>query len=127
MKIPLVRKATGNHLVISNSLEKLRALFLLSHTLQIKYATELYENTIGEEGNGKPPRQIQFPRKTQSPFSAFSYARNRVCNPVYSVSESIVSQGVYTKSSAKLSIRSFLASFLFASNLVVLSRDSLWH
>ena len=61
MKILLVRKATGNHLVNSTSLEKLTTLSLVSATLEIEYALEFYENTIGEEGNGKPPREFHFP------------------------------------------------------------------
>ena len=35
MKTPLVWKATGNHLIKSTSLEKLRALSLVSTTLEI--------------------------------------------------------------------------------------------
>ena len=37
---PLVRKATGSHLIKSNSLEKLRALSLVSATLEVEYATQ---------------------------------------------------------------------------------------
>ena len=37
-KAPFVRKATGNHLMNSTSLEKLRALSLVSATLEIEYA-----------------------------------------------------------------------------------------
>ena len=41
------------------------------------------KNTIGEEGNGKPPHKIHFPRnKLKSPVSGFCYARNRVCDAV---------------------------------------------
>ena len=37
-------------------------------------------NAIGEEGSGEPPHKVHFPRKeTQSPFSGFCYAPNRVC------------------------------------------------
>ena len=39
-EMPLVRKPTGNHLMNSTSLEKLRALSLVSATLQIEYATQ---------------------------------------------------------------------------------------
>ena len=39
-KTPLVRKAMGNHLIISTSLEKLRAQSLVSATLEIEYATQ---------------------------------------------------------------------------------------
>ena len=39
-------------------------------------------NNIGEEGNGKPPHKPSFPRKTQSRFSGFCNALNRVCNAV---------------------------------------------
>ena len=41
------------------------------------------KNAIGEEGHWKPPHEFHFPRNTQSPFSGFCYARNRVCNAVY--------------------------------------------
>ena len=41
MKILLVRKATGNHLVESTSLENLRALSLVSAKLEIEYAAVL--------------------------------------------------------------------------------------
>ena len=47
-----MRKATGNHLIKSISLEKLRVLPLISATLEIEYAMKLYGNTIGEESNG---------------------------------------------------------------------------
>ena len=40
LKTPSVRKATGNHLVNSISLEKLRALSLVSAKLEIEYATQ---------------------------------------------------------------------------------------
>ena len=40
-KTPLVRKATGNHLMKSISLEKLRALSLVSATLEIEHAMKL--------------------------------------------------------------------------------------
>ena len=40
MKMPLVRKVTVNHLMKSTSLEKLRALSLVSATLEIEYATQ---------------------------------------------------------------------------------------
>ena len=43
IKAPLVRKATGNHLIKSTSLEKLRVLSLISATLEIEYAMKLYE------------------------------------------------------------------------------------
>ena len=47
MKIILVRKATGNHVIKSNGLEKLRALSQVSATLEIEYATQLtHENTL---------------------------------------------------------------------------------
>ena len=39
-KTPLVRKATGNYLIHSTSLEKLRALSLVSAALEIEYATQ---------------------------------------------------------------------------------------
>ena len=42
-----------------------------------------FKNAIGEEGNGKPPHEFHFPRKTQSPASGFCYARNRVRNAVF--------------------------------------------
>ena len=41
-KTPLVRKATGNHLMKSTSLETLRALFLVSATLEFEHATQVY-------------------------------------------------------------------------------------
>ena len=40
------------------------------------------KNTIGEEGNGKPPAKTHFSSKTQIFASGFCYARNRVCNAV---------------------------------------------
>ena len=36
------------------------------------------QNTIGEEGNGKPPHKIHFPRKNSEP--GFCYPRHRVCD-----------------------------------------------
>ena len=39
-KMPLARKATGNHLMNSTFLEKLRAASLVAATLEIEYATE---------------------------------------------------------------------------------------
>ena len=51
----------------STSLEKLRSLSLVSTTLEIEYAMDFYENTIGEEGNGKPPHEVQFLRKKSEP------------------------------------------------------------
>ena len=39
-KTPLARKATGNHLMNSTFLEKLRAASLVAATLEIEYATE---------------------------------------------------------------------------------------
>ena len=39
-KTPLAKKATGNHLMNSTSLEKLRALSLVAATLEIEYATQ---------------------------------------------------------------------------------------
>ena len=46
-KTPLARKATGNHLMNSISLEKLRALSLVSATLEIKYAAQFtYSYTL---------------------------------------------------------------------------------
>ena len=42
MKTSLVRKATGNHLIKSTSLEKLRALSLVSATREIEYATQFF-------------------------------------------------------------------------------------
>ena len=47
----------------STSLEKLRALSLVSATLEIEYML----NTIGEEDNGKPPHEFHFPRKNLEP------------------------------------------------------------
>ena len=41
-KTPLVSKATGNYLIKSISLDKLRALSLVSATLEIEYALQLY-------------------------------------------------------------------------------------
>ena len=40
IKAPLVRKATGNHLMNSTSLENLRTLSLVSATLEIELATQ---------------------------------------------------------------------------------------
>ena len=40
-KVPLVRMATGNHLMKSTSLDRLRALSLVSATLEIEYATQI--------------------------------------------------------------------------------------
>ena len=37
-------------------------------------------NTIGEEGNGKPPHKIHSRIHAQSPVYDFCYARNRVCD-----------------------------------------------
>ena len=46
-KTPLVRKAMGNHLINSISLEKrLRALPLVSATLEIEYAMQLVRLTL---------------------------------------------------------------------------------
>ena len=39
-KAPLARKATGNHLINSTSLGKLRALYPVSASLEIEYATQ---------------------------------------------------------------------------------------
>ena len=61
IKILLAREATGNHLMNSTSLEKLRALSLV-----LLRSKSSMLNTIGEEGNGKPPHEFNFPRKTQS-------------------------------------------------------------
>ena len=67
-KTPLVvRKATGNHIMNSTYLEKLRALSLVSAKLEIEYALEFYENTIGAECNREPPHKIHFPRKSSEP------------------------------------------------------------
>ena len=41
IKAPLVREATGNHLIQSPFLDKLRALSLFSVTLKIEYATQV--------------------------------------------------------------------------------------
>ena len=41
MKTPLLRKAMGNHLIKSTSLEKLRALSLVSATLKIEYPMQV--------------------------------------------------------------------------------------
>ena len=38
--VPLVRKVSGNQFIKSISLEKLRALFLVSATLEIEHATQ---------------------------------------------------------------------------------------
>ena len=43
---PLVRKATRNHLMNSTSLEKLRALPLVSATLVIEYATQMLHSFV---------------------------------------------------------------------------------
>ena len=40
MKIPLGRNATGNCLIKPTSLEKFRAMYLVSVTLEIEYATQ---------------------------------------------------------------------------------------
>ena len=48
-KMLLVRKATGNHRVNSTSLEKLRALSLVSATLEIEYATHLNGREVGKD------------------------------------------------------------------------------
>ena len=45
-KTPLVRKATGNHLMNSSSQAKLRALPLVSATLEIEYATQVHFNEL---------------------------------------------------------------------------------
>ena len=83
MKILLMRKATGNNLIKSISLMKLRALSLVSATLEIEYGMEFYENTVDEEGNGKQPHKIHFLDETQSPVSGFCYARNLVNDAVF--------------------------------------------
>ena len=67
MKILLVRKATGNHLIKSTSLEKAQSPVSGSATLEIEYAMGFYEATTGEEGNGKPPHKIHFPWKNSEP------------------------------------------------------------
>ena len=41
-KTLLMRKASGNHLMNSTSLEKLRALSLVSATLKMEYATQFF-------------------------------------------------------------------------------------
>ena len=41
-KTPLARKSTGSRLIKSISLEKLRALYLASATLEMEYATQFY-------------------------------------------------------------------------------------
>ena len=45
-KTPLVRKAAGNHLMNSTSLENLRALSLVSAALEIEYATPAGQGSI---------------------------------------------------------------------------------
>ena len=47
MKVPLVRKAKGNHLMNSTSLENLKALSLVSATLDIEYVTSLVRKATG--------------------------------------------------------------------------------
>ena len=48
-KTPLVRKATGNHLIKSTSLVKrLRALFLVSATLEVEYATQIVTKPLSQ-------------------------------------------------------------------------------
>ena len=47
--------------------KKLRALSLVSATLEIEYAMEFYGHNIGEEGNGEPLHKIHFPRKNSEP------------------------------------------------------------
>ena len=47
MKTPLERKATGNHLINSTSLENLKALSLVSATLDIEYVTSLVRKAKG--------------------------------------------------------------------------------
>ena len=51
IKMPLVRKATGNHQMNSTSLKKLRALPLVSATLKIEFVTLLFHLT-GSISNG---------------------------------------------------------------------------
>ena len=41
IKLPLVRKAMGNHLVKSTFLEKLRVLSMVSAKLEIEYVTQV--------------------------------------------------------------------------------------
>ena len=61
IKTQLVRKATRNHLVKSTSIEKTQSPVSGFCYAKIEYAMEFYENTTGEEGNGKPPHKIHFP------------------------------------------------------------------
>ena len=42
MKIPLAKKAMEDHLIVFTSLEKVRALSLVSAKLEIEYATRYY-------------------------------------------------------------------------------------
>ena len=63
-KAPLVRRATGNHLIKSNSLEgtysPISLLLLRSKSRML--------NAIAEENNRKPPHKIHFPRKNSEPY-----------------------------------------------------------
>ena len=42
VKTPLVKMTTGNYIMNSTSLKELRAMSLVSATLEIEYATQLY-------------------------------------------------------------------------------------
>ena len=87
-KIPLGKKATGNHLVKSTSLEKAQSPVSgfcypqnrVCQTLLVRKAlgNHLMESTSLE--------------KAQSPVSGFCYARNRVCNAA--VYKTIQSTGI---------------------------------
>ena len=85
MKAILARKATGNHLIKSTSLEQISEpclWSLVSATLEIEQAIEFHESNIGEKGNGKPSHKVYFLRtniRAVSLVSGFCYARNRVC------------------------------------------------
>ena len=53
---------------------------LVSAALEIEYAIEFYDNTIGEVGDWEPPHiKSTSLGKTQSPVPGFCYAQNRVC------------------------------------------------
>ena len=44
-KTPWMRKARGNHVIKSTSLENLRALSLVSATLEVEYPTQYVKNS----------------------------------------------------------------------------------
>ena len=69
---------------------QLRALSLVSATLEIDYETQRrvsglemeYVTSLVRKATGNHLIKFHFPRKAQSPVSGFCYARNGVCNAV---------------------------------------------